>query len=137
MAEVWKRVKLKDPITGEYLAPMGGDGDSLGGKPASDYVTNDILDEKLEEIDQNITNITNSVTTVTEKVYPVSDFSDDKTTVFGENTITETGADYVIETTFVSDTQIVQVLTYDNKQYTKTINITESEITETVEVTEL
>ena len=24
MAEVWKRVKLKDPITGEYLAPVTG-----------------------------------------------------------------------------------------------------------------
>ena len=50
----WKQVILKDPITGEYLAPMGGnfsggDADSLGGKPASDYVTNDNLDEALNQ----------------------------------------------------------------------------------------
>lgn len=39
----WKQVILKDPITGEYLAPMGGnysggDADTLQSHPASDFL---------------------------------------------------------------------------------------------------
>ena len=39
----WKQVILKDPVTGEYLAPMGGnysggDADTLQGHPASDFI---------------------------------------------------------------------------------------------------
>ena len=39
----WKQVILKDPITGEYLAPLGGnysggDADTLQGHPASDFL---------------------------------------------------------------------------------------------------
>ena len=41
MAEVWKRVKLKDPITGEYLAPVTGQ--------ESDTIDADTLQLRLEE----------------------------------------------------------------------------------------
>ena len=39
----WKQVILKDPVTGEYLAPMGGnysggDADTLQSHPASDFL---------------------------------------------------------------------------------------------------
>ena len=39
----WKQVILKDPVTGEYLAPLtgdhsGGDANTLQGHPASDFV---------------------------------------------------------------------------------------------------
>ena len=39
----WKQVILKDPVTGEYLAPLtgdysGGDADTLQGHPASDFI---------------------------------------------------------------------------------------------------
>ena len=153
----FKQVTLKDPVTGEYLSPRvygaleyevvedgtvvppyTNDADSLGGKPASDYVTNDILEEKITEIDQNITNITESVTNVTNKVYPISEFSDNKSIeLTGDNTIIEYGPDYTIETTFVSETQIIQTLSYGDKQYTKYIDFTEDTITETVSVTEI
>lgn len=70
------------------------------------------------------------------QVYPVSDFPSSKVTELTDTTITETGPDYTIETTFISDNQIVQVLTYQNKIYTKTIDISDTTITETTEVTE-
>lgn len=42
MAEVWKKVKLKDPVTGEYLMPIGiangGDADTLQGQTADEIV---------------------------------------------------------------------------------------------------
>lgn len=42
MAEVWKKVKLKDPVTGEYLIPIGiangGDADTLQGQTANDII---------------------------------------------------------------------------------------------------
>lgn len=39
----WKQVILKDPVTGEYLAPLGGnssggDANTLQGHPASDFI---------------------------------------------------------------------------------------------------
>ena len=55
MAEVWKRVKLKDPITGEYLAPVTGqesdtiDADTLQGHPADDFVLDTELTTALTE----------------------------------------------------------------------------------------
>lgn len=125
-----KRVILRDPVTGEQLIPVSTpidniDADSLGGKPASDYVTDDELSIALNEY-------------VTNKVYPVSDFSDNKTiTLSGNNTIIETGPDYTIETTFISETQIVQTLTYGDKQYTKYIDFTEDTIAETISVTDM
>ena len=40
--EVWKKVKLKDPVTGEYLLPVGitegGDADTLQGQTADEIV---------------------------------------------------------------------------------------------------
>ena len=55
MAEVWKRVKLKDPITGEYLAPVTGqesdtiDADTLQGHPADNFVLDTELTTALAE----------------------------------------------------------------------------------------
>ena len=55
MAEVWKRVKLKDTITGEYLAPVTGqesdtiDADTLQGHPADDFVLDTELTTALAE----------------------------------------------------------------------------------------
>lgn len=70
------------------------------------------------------------------QVYPVSDFPSSKVTNITDTTITETGPDYTIETSFISDNQIVQILTYQDKVYTKTIDISDTTITETTEVTE-
>lgn len=56
MAEVWKRVKLKDPITGEYLAPVTGqesdtiDADTLQGQTASE-----IVDQAVSEVNMELT----------------------------------------------------------------------------------
>lgn len=40
--EVWKKVRLKDPVTGEYLLPVGitegGDADTLQGQTADEIV---------------------------------------------------------------------------------------------------
>ena len=68
----FKQVTLKDPVTGEYLSPRvygaleyevvedgtvvppyTNDADSLGGKPAEDYVTKDTLPEQLTEYVKN------------------------------------------------------------------------------------
>ena len=49
MAEVWKKVKLKDPVTGEYLIPTGiadgGDADTLQGQ-----TVNDIIDQAVSQV---------------------------------------------------------------------------------------
>lgn len=37
----FKRVILKDPVTGEYLAPIGGDAAALGGHTAEEFASGD------------------------------------------------------------------------------------------------
>lgn len=59
MAEVWKRVKLKDPITGEYLAPVTGqesdtiDADTLQGQTV-DQIVNTAVSEVSTQVSQKL-----------------------------------------------------------------------------------
>ena len=58
MAEVWKRVKLKDPITGEYLAPVTGqesdtiDANTLQGHAADYFATKDQYDQLFQSVSE-------------------------------------------------------------------------------------
>ena len=57
MAEVWKRVKLKDPVTGEYLLPVGitegGDADTLQGQTV-DQIVNAAVSEVSTQVSQKL-----------------------------------------------------------------------------------
>lgn len=57
MAEVWKRVKLKDPVTGEYLLPVGitegGDADTLQGQTV-DQIVNTAVSEVSTQVSQKL-----------------------------------------------------------------------------------
>lgn len=108
-----KKVVLKDPMTGNRLFPITSL-KSIVQEDGTEWTPPDYSSQ----------------------VYPVSDFPSSKVTNITDTTITETGPDYTIETTFISDNQIIQVLTYKDKIYTKTIDISDTTITETTEVTE-
>lgn len=107
------KVILKDPMTGNRLFPVTSV-ESIIQEDGSEWTPPDYSNQ----------------------IYPVSDFPSSRVTSLTDTTITEIGPDYTIETTFVSDNQIVQVLTYNNKVYTKTIDISDNNITETTEVIE-
>ena len=57
MAEVWKKVKLKDPVTGEYLLPVGitegGDADTLQGQTV-DQIVNTAVSEVSTQVSQKL-----------------------------------------------------------------------------------
>ena len=111
-----KKVVLKDPISGDRLFPITAL-DSIVDASGEPWTPPESVD-------------------YSSQVYPVFNFPSSKVTNITDTTITETGPDYTIETSFISDNQIVQVLTYQDKVYTKTIDISDTTITETTEVTE-
>ena len=55
--EVWKKVKLKDPVTGEYLLPVGitegGDADTLQGQTV-DQIVNTAVSEVSTQVSQKL-----------------------------------------------------------------------------------
>lgn len=141
----YKRVRLMDPISGDYLIPVVDgvitDATTLGGKPASDYVTTESLAEtittQITPTTEKVSTLETTVSDLAKHTFPNLDFSATKQTVVEENTITEYGEDFTIVTTFNSDDSITQVLTYNGKQYTKTIVFDDTNINETTEVIDL
>ena len=56
MAEVWKRVKLKDPITGEYLAPVTGqESDTIDADTLQGQTANEIVNQAVSEVNMELT----------------------------------------------------------------------------------
>ena len=63
----WKQVILKDPITGEYLAPMGGnfsggDADTLQGHAADYFATKDQYDQLFQSVSEGKASIADAIT---------------------------------------------------------------------------
>lgn len=63
----WKQVILKDPITGEYLAPMGGnysggDADTLQGHPADYFGTKEQYDQLFQSVSEGKASIADAIT---------------------------------------------------------------------------
>lgn len=63
----WKQVILKDPATGEYLAPMGGnysggDADTLQGHPADYFGTKEQYDQLFQSVSEGKASIADAIT---------------------------------------------------------------------------
>ena len=63
----WKQVILKDPVTGEYLAPMGGnysggDADTLQGHAADYFATKDQYDQLFQSVSEGKASIADAIT---------------------------------------------------------------------------
>ena len=63
----WKQVILKDPVTGEYLAPLGGnysggDADTLQGHAADYFATKDQYDQLFQSVSEGKASIADAIT---------------------------------------------------------------------------
>ena len=63
----WKQVILKDPVTGEYLAPLGGnysggDADTLQGHPADYFGTKEQYDQLFQSVSEGKASIADAIT---------------------------------------------------------------------------
>ena len=66
MAEVWKRVKLKDPITGEYLAPVTGqESDTIDADTLQGQTANEIVDQAVSQVTTMVSSKLDAVIQVT------------------------------------------------------------------------
>lgn len=63
----WKSVKLKDPVTGDYLIPLGGnfqggDADTLQGHAADYFATKDQYDQLFQSVSEGKASIADAIT---------------------------------------------------------------------------
>lgn len=63
----WKSVKLKDPVTGDYLIPLGGnfqggDADTLQGHPADYFGTKEQYDQLFQSVSEGKASIADAIT---------------------------------------------------------------------------